>query len=168
MIADRRKIKISYDGKSASYTARVTDAETDEMIHYVTGIDFHLDPTHAPTATLHIALPVVDVVVDAEVHTHCPLCKQEVPTVKMQRWRRYRFSTGSIDDPRPVIFNARYPWWHTGSGQGFDTIVAFLPKGEDLYEYWPDAFDINSTLEDKIWFNDRFPKPDYFVEEYTL
>lgn len=89
----------------------------------------------------------------------------EAQPARAQGWRRYRFSTGSIGDPRPLVFDPHYPWWHSGSGDGFATIVAYLPEGTNLYQYWPDAFDINSTLEDKIEFTDRFPMPGYFVEE---
>lgn len=39
-----------------------------------------------------------------------------------------------------------------------------LPKDEDLYEYWDDAYDISSTDENEITFSGRFPKPDYFKD----
>lgn len=77
-------------------------------------------------------------------------------------WKRYRFKTKAVDDCRPLVFNPKYPWWETGQGEDYVTIVAYLPEGEDLLEYWDDAYDIDSTTEDKITFTDRFPKPNYF------
>ena len=81
-------------------------------------------------------------------------------------WKRYRFQTNSVDDPRPLIFNPRYPYWITGeAGDGsFTTIVAYLPEGEDLYKYWDDAQDVDFQEREEITFTSRFPKPDYLLE----
>lgn len=79
-------------------------------------------------------------------------------------WKRYIFKTQAIQDCRPLKFNPKYPWWLTGSGEGFVTIVAYLPPEEDLYEYWDDAEEVDVQERDEITFTDRFPKPDYFVE----
>ena len=83
------------------------------------------------------------------------------------KWRRYRFKTNSVDDYRPLIFNASYPWWCSGTaGDGSNaTIMAYLPQTEDLEKYWDDAFDTEFTVHDKIEFTDRFPKPEYFKEQ---
>lgn len=99
-------------------------------------------------------------------------------------WKRYRFKTKSVDDYRPLIFNPSYPWWSSGSGGGvwdaekqeinfnlgaFVIIVAYLPEGEDLKNYWDDAYNI--TVEDcpeGPTFSDRFPKPDYYIEEVKI
>lgn len=87
------------------------------------------------------------------------------------KWVRYRFSTKSVDDYRPIIFNPKYPWWCSGYGLGGTIddpecetaiIIAWLPKGEDLTKYWDDAFDITFDEFDEIKFTDRFPKPEYF------
>lgn len=76
-MADRRRIKISYDG-GAVYGAKIVDTETGQDIPNVTKVTFNLDMKEKlPLAVIWTALPVVDVVVDAEVHTHCPLCGQE-------------------------------------------------------------------------------------------
>lgn len=82
----------------------------------------------------------------------------------MTKWKRYRFRTYVIDDYRPLEFNPCYPWWCTGSGDNFVTIVAYLPEGEGLYKYWDDAEDVDVEDRDKITFTDRFPKPGYFKE----
>lgn len=84
-------------------------------------------------------------------------------------WKRYRFNTYSVEDYRPLVFNPKYPWWCSGFGGDDDTsyatIIAYLPKDEDLYKYWDDAFDVSCSVEDKIEFTSRFPKPSYFEEE---
>ncbi len=83
-------------------------------------------------------------------------------------WRRYRFYTYSLEDPRPLIFNPRYPWWQSGEGWDFAIIVAYLPEGEDLKKYWDDAFEITVEECDEITFSDRFPEPEYFVREVKV
>ena len=81
-----------------------------------------------------------------------------------QKWNRFRFKTKSVEDYRPLIFNAKYPWWCSGYGEDCAIIIAYLPLDEDLYKYWDDAYDISSTEEDEITFTSRFPKPTYFIE----
>ena len=83
---------------------------------------------------------------------------------------RYRFKTKAVDDYRPLIDmveTIKMPWWCTGFGyKGLDdeeeyaTIVCYLPKGEDLFKYWDDAYDIDSEETDEIKYSDRFPKPE--------
>lgn len=92
-------------------------------------------------------------------------------------WRRYRFKT-RYTDWRPAIFNPKYPYWCTGEGfetlrcidgdqqeeNGYFTIVAYLPEGEDLLKYWDDAEEIEFTEREEIKFSDRFPKPEWYEE----
>ena len=80
-------------------------------------------------------------------------------------WHRYVFKTKAINDYRPLIFNPKYPWWCSGEGDGYVTIVAYLPVGENIYKYWDDAYHVHSKKVDKIEFTDRFPKPNYFIED---
>jgi hypothetical protein len=79
-------------------------------------------------------------------------------------WNRYRFYTKSTDDYRPLVFNPKYPWWCSGEGFGCMTIVAYLPKDENLSKYWDDAYDIDVEERETITFTDRFPRPSYFEE----
>lgn len=75
----------------------------------------------------------------------------------------YRFKTKSVDDYRPLIDmkDIQMPWWCTGiaDDDSYAIIVCFLPKGEDLYKYWDDAYDIDSDERTGITYTDRFPKP---------
>lgn len=76
-------------------------------------------------------------------------------------WIKYRFKTKSINDWRPLIFNPEYPFWCSGYGDDYAIIIMYLPKDEDIYKYYDDAYDIDIE-EKEIEFSDRFPKPDYY------
>ena len=83
-------------------------------------------------------------------------------------WKRYRLKTYSVEDSRPLIFDARYPSWCSGYGEDqkgeYAVMVVYLPEGEDLLKYWDDAFDVDVEDREEITFTDRFPKPSYYVE----
>lgn len=83
------------------------------------------------------------------------------------KWARYRFFTYS-DDPRPVVFNPKYPWWISGSGEDekgdYYVCIAYIPIEDSILTYWPEAKTDSTTYEEKIEFTDRFPKPEYFKE----
>lgn len=66
-------------------------------------------------------------------------------------WIRYRFKTKS-PDYRPVIFPPPGPFWCTGYGEDYATIVAYFPPSEDLYKYWPEAEDVDMSEEEKNLF----------------
>lgn len=85
--------------------------------------------------------------------------------MKATKWKWYRFETDA-DDNRPVVFNPSYPWWCSGySGDGTRSIIcAYLPAGKNIKEYWPEAVYIQSESVKKIEFTDRFPRPEYFIE----
>ena len=79
---------------------------------------------------------------------------------------RYRFKTRNVEDFRPLIFMAQYPWWCTGGDldSEYATIVCYLPENVSLELYWDDAFDIDKKENVKIEFSDRMPKPDWYLE----
>jgi len=80
-------------------------------------------------------------------------------------WKRYRFYTCE-EDYRPVIFPPSGPWWCTGyTGDDWERaiIAAYLPEGEDIRKYWPEAEDIEFEGRDSIQFTDRFPKPKWWT-----
>ena len=75
----------------------------------------------------------------------------------------YTFKTKSVDDYRPLIDmkEIQMPWWCTGSAMddSYVIIVCYLPKGEDLFKYWDDAYDIEAKRVSEIKYTDRFSKP---------
>ena len=83
----------------------------------------------------------------------------------MKKLVRYTFKTKSVDDFRPLIDmeEIQMPYWCTGFAEdnSYAIIVCFLPKEEDLYKYWDDAYDIESEERTDITYTDRFPKPDW-------
>lgn len=81
---------------------------------------------------------------------------------------RYRFKTKAVDDYRPLVDmkDIQMPYWCTGFATDgtYATIVCYLPKSEDLFKYWDDAFDIYKFSVDTITYTDRFPKPNWIKE----
>ena len=81
---------------------------------------------------------------------------------------KYRFKTKAVDDYRPLVDmkDIQMPYWCTGSATDgtYVTIVCYLPKSEDLFKYWDDAYDIDKTSADTITYTDRFPKPNWIKE----
>jgi hypothetical protein len=88
------------------------------------------------------------------------------PGARDAKWIRYRFKTKAVDDYRPLIFSAKYPWWCSGEAAdgSHAVIIAYLPLIERLEKYWDDAFDIEKTEHATIAFTERFPKPNWFTE----
>lgn len=78
-----------------------------------------------------------------------------------QKWNRHRFKTTSADDPRPVTFPPPGPWWCCGyaGDDSYAIVVCYLPPGEDVRTYWPEAFDIDTEGREEIVFTSRFPRP---------
>lgn len=78
---------------------------------------------------------------------------------------RYRFKTKAVDDYRPLVDmkDIQMPWWCTGYATNgeYVTIVCYLPKDEDLFKYWDDAYDIGAEDRTEITYMDRFPKPSW-------
>lgn len=76
---------------------------------------------------------------------------------------RYRFKTKAVDDCRPLLDmkHIQMPWWCTGHAmdESYAIIICYLPKNEDLFKYWDDAYDIESEERNEITYTDRFAKP---------
>lgn len=79
-------------------------------------------------------------------------------------WVRARFDA-DLSDPRPVKVPAPGPWWCTGYGESYSTVVAYLRPGQDIHEWWPEADRIDTQDVDRIVFADRFPCPDWWDAE---
>lgn len=97
------------------------------------------------------------------------------------KWVRYRFHANP-DDYRPVKFPPPGPCWCTGYGGmsesdleeadddeevhfGYSIVVAYLPQGVELTEYWPEASEITMQEVDELAFTSRFPKPKWLEEK---
>lgn len=81
---------------------------------------------------------------------------------------RARFHTDS-EDPRPVIWPIKHPYWVTGrvisvdGGDGYSIVVAYLDSLWDLLDLWPDAAQVTFQKVEKYVFTDRFPRPDWWL-----
>lgn len=72
------KVRITHDGNGPGYNARVTDAETGEPLGYVQRVEIDIQAnSDLARAILTVAMPVVDVIADAEIKHICPCCGRE-------------------------------------------------------------------------------------------
>lgn len=71
------------------------------------------------------------------------------------------------DDYRPTDFPPPHPWWCTGAGDDYYTLVAYADSVDQLLEQWPDAdsMDVFEGGVSEYSFSSRFPKPDWFKDE---
>lgn len=74
---------------------------------------------------------------------------------------RCRFKANP-DDPRPVNWPVKHPYWVTGYGDSCSIIVAYADNEEEIYKNWPEAQDLDSEHVEGYVFTDRFQKPDWF------
>lgn len=81
------------------------------------------------------------------------------------KWKRWRFFTSSVGDPRPVTFPPPGPWWCTGeTGDGeYAIVVAYLPHDVALKTFWPEAEREEFTEENEIVFTSRFLRPEWWT-----
>lgn len=77
---------------------------------------------------------------------------------------RARFKTKE-EDYRPVSWPVPHPYWCTGSGDDYSIIVAYADSEAQILELWPEAYDIDAEFAESYKFTDRFPKPDWFLQE---
>lgn len=83
------KIRIFNDGKPG-YMTQLTDVETGKVIEHCTDADVHLkiNVQDMPKALITTIMPVIDVIVDAEIQQVCPVCgkpSETPPTKKTQQ-----------------------------------------------------------------------------------
>ena len=77
---------------------------------------------------------------------------------------RVRFKA-NLDDPRPINWPVKHPWWCTGTGEDYSIIVAYADDEKYIFKNWPEATDLDSQEVEGYVFTDRFPKPDWFKEK---
>jgi hypothetical protein len=77
------------------------------------------------------------------------------------KWTRHCFKVNALDY-RPMAFPPPGPYWCSGHGEGFAQLVAYLPAGENLRHWWPDAHDVESEPRNEIRFTEIFPQPDWW------
>lgn len=66
------------------------------------------------------------------------------------------------DDPRPISWPIKHPYWVTGYGEDHAIVVAYADDEAEIKRLWPDAYDIEYTDETVYGFTSRFPRPEWF------
>jgi hypothetical protein len=74
---------------------------------------------------------------------------------------RVRFKT-TDKDYRPVKWPIPHPYWCTGSGEGYNILVAYADNEAQITERWPDAFGLEAEEAIVYVFTSRFPRPQWF------
>lgn len=65
-------------------------------------------------------------------------------------------------DWRPIK-PAKHPYWCSGEGEGYFTVVAYADNEEEILALWPDAADLDSEERERYEFSSRFPCPSWFI-----
>ena len=77
---------------------------------------------------------------------------------------RARFHVNE-DDPRPVHWPIKHPYWVTGYGDDYAIIVAYADDEGEIMRNWPDARDFSFVDECSGYaFTGRFPRPEWLKE----
>lgn len=77
---------------------------------------------------------------------------------------RARFHA-NIDDPRPVNWPIKHPYWISGGGDDYAIVVAYADDEAEILRNWPEAkyIDILDSEVTTYNFTDRFAKPKWLV-----
>jgi hypothetical protein len=71
----------------------------------------------------------------------------------------------NCDDPRPVNWPIKHPYWVTGYGEDHAVIVAYADDVAEIMRNWPDATGLENFGERTDYvFTDRFARPELFKE----
>ena len=71
---------------------------------------------------------------------------------------RARFHA-NIADPRPVEWPIKHPYWITGEGSGYATVVAYADGEDEILRLWPEASQVAASEVSSYEFSERFPAP---------
>jgi len=68
----------------------------------------------------------------------------------------------NLEDPRPVNWPIKFPYWVTGEDDKNSIVVAYADSIKYIMDNWPDAIKIESSEVEEIVFTDRFPRPKWY------
>lgn len=77
---------------------------------------------------------------------------------------RVRFEA-NLDDPRPINWPIKHPYWVTGESDDHAILVAYADNEKYIFSNWPEAQNLEIEEVNEYVFTSRFPKPDWFEEE---
>lgn len=74
------------------------------------------------------------------------------------------------DDPRPVKWPVKHPYWITGqTADGSNSVVVSYADNLDyIREHWPEALISSYREVSDYLFTNRFPRPEWFGQEAEL
>jgi hypothetical protein len=77
---------------------------------------------------------------------------------------RVRFEA-NLDDPRPINWPIKHPYWVSGENDKKSILVAYADDEKYITDNWPEAnnIEIMEENQDKYTFTTRFQKPEWFV-----
>lgn len=75
---------------------------------------------------------------------------------------RARFKIG-LDDPRPVHWPLKHPYWISGWGDGYAILIAYADDVDEIKKNWPEAEHIDVVEVEQYQFSSRFPQPTWFT-----
>ena len=80
---------------------------------------------------------------------------------------RARFSLVGVKDWRPVVWPIKHPYWVSGYDSADQpVIVAYADDEAEILRQWPEAeLPLDVEPASGYMFTDRFPKPEWFIEE---
>lgn len=67
------------------------------------------------------------------------------------------------DDPRPIPWPIKHPYWVSGQGEGYWIIVAYADDEAEILTNWPEAIEIDYEDRFQYDFTSRFMKPEWFA-----
>ena len=78
--------------------------------------------------------------------------------------QRIRFKVNP-DDPRPVNWPIKHPYWVTGyaGDDSYAIVVSYADDRQYILENWPDAIELEVQEVEGYLFTGRFPKPEWFT-----
>jgi hypothetical protein len=80
---------------------------------------------------------------------------------------RVRFEA-NLDDPRPVNWPIKHPYWVSGENDECSILVAYADDEKYITDNWPEAKNIDILEEtDHYTFTTRFIKPDWLEAHHA-
>lgn len=73
----------------------------------------------------------------------------------------------NLDDPRPVHWPIKHPYWVSGTTDTHSIVVAYADNEREIHRNWPDAervdaHAVDAHAMDGYTFTDRFPRPSWW------
>lgn len=78
--------------------------------------------------------------------------------------KRIRFHANP-DDPRSINWPVKHPYWVTGYGDSYATVVSYADDEQYIFDNWPEATELDVEDAEEYVFTGRFPRPEWMDEK---